>query len=61
MKRAVEFYSERFRLKGDVYILDRLGPGEKRAAILLCHGYTGSRTSTCQIMPWLLMRLAMWP
>jgi uncharacterized protein len=41
MKRAVEFYSERFRLKGDVYIPDRLGPGEKRAAILLCHGYTG--------------------
>ena len=41
MKRAVEFYSEGFMLKGDVYIPDSLGPGEKRAAILLCHGYTG--------------------
>ena len=41
MKRPVEFYSEGFKLCGDVYIPDGLSPGEKRAAVLLCHGYTG--------------------
>ena len=41
MKRAVEFYSEGFKLQGDVYTPDDLRPEEKRAAILLCHGYTG--------------------
>ena len=41
MKRPVEFYSEGFKLCGDVYIPDSLSPGEKRAAVLLCHGYTG--------------------
>ncbi len=41
MKRAVEFYSEGFKLQGDVYSPDNLKPGETRAAILLCHGYTG--------------------
>ena len=41
MKRAVEFYSEGFKLQGDVYTPDDLAPGEQRAAVLLCHGYTG--------------------
>jgi len=41
MKRAVEFYSEGFKLVGDVYIPDGLPSGEQRAAVLLCHGYTG--------------------
>ena len=41
MKRAVEFYSEGFKLCGDVYSPDDMRPGEKRAAVLLCHGYTG--------------------
>ncbi len=41
MKRAVEFYSEGFKLYGDIYTPDGLAPGEKRAAVLLCHGYTG--------------------
>ena len=41
MKRAVEFYSEGFKLYGDIYTPDSLPPGEKRAAVLLCHGYTG--------------------
>ena len=41
MKRAVEFYSEGFKLCGDVYTPDDLRPGEVRAAVLLCHGYTG--------------------
>ena len=41
MKRAVEFYSEGFKLYGDVYTPEDLAPGDKRAAVLLCHGYTG--------------------
>ena len=41
MKRAVEFYSEGFKLQGDVYTPDDMAPGEQRAAVLLCHGYTG--------------------
>ena len=41
MKRAVEFYSEGVKLCGDVYTPDDLRPGESRAAVLLCHGYTG--------------------
>ena len=41
MKRAVEFYSEGFKLYGDVYTPDGLTPGEQRPAVLLCHGYTG--------------------
>ena len=41
MKRVVEFYSEGFKLVGDVYVPDGLPTGEQRAAVLLCHGYTG--------------------
>ncbi len=41
MKRAVEFYSEDFKLCGDIYLPTGLAEGEKRAAVLLCHGYTG--------------------
>ena len=41
MKRAVEFYSEGFKLDGDIYVPDGLPSGEQRAAVLLCHGYTG--------------------
>ena len=41
MKRAVEFYSEGFKLCGDVSTPDSLAPGEQRAGVLLCHGYTG--------------------
>ena len=41
MKRPVEFYSEGFKLCGDIYTPDDLPPGEQRAAVLLCHGYTG--------------------
>ena len=41
MKRAIEFYSEGFKLQGDVYVPDDRAAGETRSAILLCHGYTG--------------------
>ncbi len=41
MKQPVTFYSEGFQLVGDVYYPEDLQPGETRAGIVLCHGYTG--------------------
>lgn len=41
MKQAVSFYSEGCKLVGDVYYPDDLQPGQQRAGIVLCHGYTG--------------------
>jgi dipeptidyl aminopeptidase/acylaminoacyl peptidase len=41
MKKPVTFYSEGVKLVGDVYYPDALRPGERRAGIVLCHGYTG--------------------
>jgi uncharacterized protein len=41
VKKAINFYSEGFRLVGDVFSPDDLKPGDRRAGIVLCHGYTG--------------------
>ena len=41
--RAVSFYSEGTRLSGDLFLPDGLASDEKRAGIVLCHGYTGVR------------------
>ncbi len=41
MKKPVSFHSEGIRLVGDVYYPDGVRPGERRAGIVLCHGYTG--------------------
>jgi dipeptidyl aminopeptidase/acylaminoacyl peptidase len=41
--QAVSFYSEGTRLSGDLFLPDGLTPGETRAGIVLCHGYTGVR------------------
>jgi dipeptidyl aminopeptidase/acylaminoacyl peptidase len=41
MQRAVTFYSEGVKLTGDLYLPDGLPVGERRAGIVLCHGYTG--------------------
>ncbi len=41
--RTVSFYSEGTRLSGDLFLPDGLTPGEQRAGIVLCHGYTGVR------------------
>jgi fermentation-respiration switch protein FrsA (DUF1100 family) len=41
MKKPVVFYSESVRLVGDVYYPDDLEPGDRRAGIVLGHGYTG--------------------
>jgi hypothetical protein len=41
VKKAISFYSEGFKLVGDLYCPDGLKPGERRAGVVLCHGYTG--------------------
>lgn len=41
--QKVSFYSEGTRLSGDLFLPPDLRPGEKRAGIVLCHGYTGVR------------------
>ena len=41
MKKPVAFFSEGVRLVGDIYHPENLRPGERRAGIVLCHGYTG--------------------
>lgn len=41
MKQPVSFYSEGVKLDGDLYLPDDLKPGERRAGVVLCHGYTG--------------------
>jgi predicted alpha/beta hydrolase len=41
MKQAVTFYSEGCKLSGDLYLPDGLRREDRRAGIVLCHGYTG--------------------
>lgn len=41
--QTVSFYSEGVRLAGDLFLPDGLRPNERRAGIVLCHGYTGVR------------------
>jgi dipeptidyl aminopeptidase/acylaminoacyl peptidase len=41
VKQPVSFYSEGVKLLGDVYCPEGLRPGERRAGVVLCHGYTG--------------------
>ena len=43
MPKPVTFYSEGVKLAGDLFLPGDLRPGEKRAGIVLCHGYTGVR------------------
>src|SRR6202040_495787 len=43
MSKPVTFYSEGVKLVGDVYLPEDIKPGERRAGIVLCHGYTGVR------------------
>ena len=40
-KTPTHFFSEGVRLAGDLYLPDALPAGERRAGIVLCHGYTG--------------------
>src|SRR5262245_211394 len=41
MKQPVTFYSEGCKLTGDLYLADGLSANERRAGVVLCHGYTG--------------------
>ncbi len=41
MRKPISFYSEGFKLDGDLFLPDAIKPGEQRAGIVLCHGYTG--------------------
>ncbi len=41
MKKPVTFYSEGVKLDADLFLPDGIAPGETRAGIVLCHGYTG--------------------
>jgi uncharacterized protein len=41
MASPIHFYSEGHKLSGDLYLPADLKPGEQRAGIVLCHGYTG--------------------
>src|ERR1051326_7376690 len=43
MPKPVTFYSESVKLAGDLFLPEDLRPGQKRAGIVLCHGYTGVR------------------
>tara|TARA_R110000787_G_scaffold170629_26_gene283383 strand:- start:11272 stop:12153 length:882 start_codon:yes stop_codon:yes gene_type:complete len=45
MKQSdVHFYSEGCKLLGDLYLPDDYQAGQKRPAIVLCHGYSGIRS-----------------
>ena len=41
MKKNISFYSEGVKLDGDLYLPEGVQPGEQRAGVVLCHGYTG--------------------
>jgi uncharacterized protein len=41
--QTVSFYSEGVRLSGDLFLPEGLAASERRAGIVLCHGYTGVR------------------
>ena len=41
MRRSITFYSEGFKLDGDLFLPDDLRSGERRGGIVLAHGYTG--------------------
>jgi uncharacterized protein len=43
MAKPVSFYSEGVKLAGDMFLPDDQRPGDQRAGIVLCHGYTGVR------------------
>lgn len=41
MKTPVSFYSEGMKLSGDLYLPDDIRPSDRRASVVLAHGYTG--------------------
>jgi hypothetical protein len=55
--KSVTFFSEGVRLAGDLYLPDDLARGEKRAGIVLCHGYTGVRNLYLFLPPLLFIAI----
>ena len=51
MRRSITFYSEGFKLDGDLFLPDDLRSGERRGGIVLAHGYTGARSGRPQGQP----------
>jgi len=49
MLKPVTFYSEGVKLVGDLFLPADIKPGERRAGIVLCHGYTACAASICRI------------
>jgi len=43
MQKAVTIWSEGTRMAADLFLPDDLAPGERRATILLCHGWAGPK------------------
>jgi len=41
MRTPVTFYSEGMKMHGDLWLPADIAAGEKRAGVVLCHGYTG--------------------
>ncbi len=44
MSKPVSFHSEGVKLAGDLFLPADVKPGDRRAGIVLCHGYTGVRS-----------------
>jgi hypothetical protein len=42
MPKSVTFYSEGVKLAGDLLLPADIKPDERRAGIVLCHGYTAT-------------------
>ena len=40
-RQTISFYSEGAKLAGDLFLPDGSGADDRRAGIVLCHGYTG--------------------
>jgi hypothetical protein len=48
MPKFVTFYSEGVKLAGDLMLPADIKPGERRAGIVLCHGYRAFAASICR-------------
>lgn len=42
--RTVKFFSEGTKMEGDLFLPSDLKPGERRPAVVVCHGFTGVRS-----------------
>ena len=52
MRKAVTIWSQGTKLAGDLFIPDDIASGEKRPAILLCHGWGGLKEHLERIGLW---------